>query len=61
MELDRVIAETRQRFSNVIYQKLKFCETSKAEFKKSQVIIIPDLNNKDAVIVNIRKKRQESQ
>ena len=52
MELNKAIAETRQRFSDVIYRKLKFCEIQRAEFKKSQVIMIPDLNDKNAVIIN---------
>ena len=35
MEFNKIITETKQQFSNTIYQKLKFYETQKAEFKKN--------------------------
>ena len=60
MELNKIITETKQQFSDTIYQELKFCKTKRAKFKKNQVIIIPDLNNKNAVIINTRKKQQKS-
>ena len=61
MELNKVITETRQQFSNAICRKFKFYGIQRAEFKKNQVIIIFDSNDENAVIINTRKERQESQ